>query len=141
MGPHLWAGCPHPCTEGTPPACRAPSTTYKRVAGLASSPAYGGSPSPGDQARSTMQGVVPIRGTYTLSHAHDSRDGCPSLHTKASPIEGRVPSAPKKGVPTLGPRGLHWAWRGSHRGPCALNRIRRGPHSLAAHPEQHTEEP
>lgn len=46
------------------------------------------------------------------------RDWCPSLHRKGSPVEGRVSSTPKKGVPT--------------RGPCVLNRVRRGPHSPAA---------
>ena len=42
------------------------------------------------------------------------RDGCPSLHTKSSPAEGRVPSTPRKQVATRGPRALNWAWRGSH---------------------------
>lgn len=43
-----------------------------------------------------------------------SWDGCPSLHTKSSLAEGRVPSTPKKQVATRGPRALNWAWRGSH---------------------------
>ena len=37
-------------------------------------------------------------------------DGCPSPHTKSSPVESRVPSTAKEGVRTRGLPGLHWAW-------------------------------
>ena len=126
-GPHSPAGRLQPLTAGSP------------LAGLASSPAYRGVSSLGDQARSTAHGGVPIRGTHTLNHAHHSRDGCPSLHMNGSPVEGCVPSTPKKGVPTRGPRALNWAWRGSHPGPCAFHCARRGPHSRAARLQAHTE--
>ena len=42
--------------------------------------------------------------------------GCPSPHTKSSPVESRVPSTAKKGVRTPGLPGLHWAWSGSPPG-------------------------
>lgn len=104
------------------------SQTGPPLAGLASSPAHGGVSSPGDQARSTAHGVFPIRSRHTLNHAHHSRDWCPSLHMKDSPVEGRVPSTPKKRVPTRGPRALNWAWRGSHpRAVCPQPRKKRSP--------------
>ena len=111
--------CRDPQSRGTgPKTCttcllRTPIRTRgSPLAGLASSPAYGGAPIPGDQARSTVHGVGPIRGMHTLNHAHYSWDECLSLHTKCSPVEGRVPSTPKKGVPTLGPHALNWGMEG-----------------------------
>lgn len=126
--PHSQAAHLQPCTDGSIAMGRVPSSlhggdptrlpgalnhsqTGPPLAGLASSPAYGGVSSPGDQARSTAHGVFPIRSRHTLNHAHHSRDWCPSLHMKDSPVEGRVPSTPKKRVPTRGPRALNWAWR------------------------------
>ena len=133
-GPHSWATGP----KHTPLLARHPywymGTPF---VGLASSPAYGGSPSPRDQARSTMPGMVPIRGMHILNHAHYSRDRCPCLHMKGSPVEGRVPSTPKKGSPHLGP--IHSAGNGGvpTHGPCALNRERRGPNSWRAPSSAH----
>lgn len=60
----------------TPPPARHPySYTGIPLAGLASSPAYGGAPSPRDQASSTMHGVVLICSMYILNHAHYSWTG------------------------------------------------------------------
>lgn len=122
-GPHPSAGRPQPLTDGSP--TRGPGILTRILRVLKSR-------RPG-ALNSARSGPHP-------RYVHPepcTRLPEPSLHTKGSPIEGRVLSAPKKGVPTLGPRGLHWAWRGSHRGPSALIRVRRGPHSLAARSTAH----
>lgn len=49
---------------------------------------------------------------------------------KGFPVEGYVPSTAKKGVYTLGPHAVNWAWRGSHpQAMCPQLRTERSPFS------------
>lgn len=113
MGPYSWAWCPHPHTEGTPPAGRLPSTAHGVVL-----------------TNRTLRPQLPRRASPLAGHA---------LSTERSPLAGHGPSNGHEGVPTPSrvPSPAHGGVRTS--GQRAFKHTGKDPHSRAAGPQLGTE--